>query len=449
MKKVITYGTFDLLHHGHVRLLERARALGDWLVVGVTSDSYDAARGKIDVRQSVAERIEAVRSTGLADEILVEEYEGQKIDDIVRLEIDVFAIGSDWLGKFDYLESYCEVVYLDRTRGVSSTQLRASGKCLRLGLVGDAPYMRKFARECELIDGIRVVAACTNDGSVPWRKGFDIAGYPLSLYAKMLREVDAVYIATEPDARAEHVMMALRAGKHVLCESPIALDESQYRCVLDEANSNGLVLAEGIKTAHSTAYHRLKLLMESGRIGEIVSIDATCTSLRHADESRSSGQLQWGSLFEWGPTALLPVFELLGTEYDSLDIVTRASREGRTDGYTWLALKYSDAVATVKVGSDAKSEGELVISGTQGYALVPAPWWKTEYFELRYEDADVNRRYFFQLEGEGIRRELLSFAHTITAGKSLQIPRDVTLGIVRVMGEFYGGKCAKALRSCR
>ena len=119
--KVITYGTYDLFHKGHMRLLERAKALGDYLIVGVTSDDFDKARGKINVNQSLMERIEAVRNTGLADEIIIEEYEGQKIDDIKRYNIDIFTVGSDWTGKFDYLNEYCKVVYLERTKGISSS----------------------------------------------------------------------------------------------------------------------------------------------------------------------------------------------------------------------------------------------------------------------------------------------------------------------------------------
>lgn len=447
MRKVITYGTFDLLHHGHVRLLERARALGDWLVVGVTSDGFDAARGKISVAQTVAERMEAVRATGLADEILVEEYEGQKIDDIVRLGIDVFAIGSDWKGKFDYLSDYCEVVYLDRTRGVSSTQLRVGAHNLRLGLIGDAPYMRKFAHECGQLDGVHVVCICSNSGySFGLNAGITSVYSPRD-YGRMLDEVDAVYVATGPSERASHVMRALTAGKHVLCESPIALSGEECKSAFEEADSRGLVLAEGIKTAHSTAYHRLKLLVKSGRIGNVVSVDATCTSLRRADIEDGRGQMPWGSLFEWGPTALLPVFEMLGTEYKSLSIATLgASEDAGIDGFTRLSFVYPDAVASVKVGSGVKSEGELVISGTSGYAIVPAPWWKTEYFELRYEDADINRRYFYQLEGEGIRREILAFARAITRGESIQtVTRDISMGIAHVMGEFYSGACVTRL----
>ena len=119
MIKVITYGTFDLLHYGHIRLLERAKALGDYFIVGVTADEFDINRGKINVQQSLSERIAALQETGLADEIIVEEYEGQKIDDIIKYDIDIFAIGSDWVGKFDYLKRHCTVKYLERLRMAS------------------------------------------------------------------------------------------------------------------------------------------------------------------------------------------------------------------------------------------------------------------------------------------------------------------------------------------
>ena len=138
LKKVITYGTFDMLHQGHLNILKRAKELGDHLIVGVTSDDFDSRRGKINVQQSMMERIEGVKETGLADQIIIEEYEGQKIDDINRFGVDIFAIGSDWQGKFDYLSEFCKVVYLERTKGISSTQIRSKNNHLKLGLVGKA-----------------------------------------------------------------------------------------------------------------------------------------------------------------------------------------------------------------------------------------------------------------------------------------------------------------------
>ena len=146
MIKVITYGTYDLLHYGHIRLLERAKSLGDYLMVGVTADDFDKTRGKINVQQSLMERVEAVRNTNIADEIIIEEYEGQKIDDIKRYDIDIFTVGSDWIGKFDYLKQYCKVIYLERTEGVSSSYIREQKRLISLGLVRSEE--RRVGKEC-------------------------------------------------------------------------------------------------------------------------------------------------------------------------------------------------------------------------------------------------------------------------------------------------------------
>ena len=164
MTRVITYGTYDMLHYGHIRLLERAKSLGDYLIVGVTSDDYDRSRGKINNRQSLMERVAAIQDTGLADEVIVEEYDGQKIDDIRRLKVDVFAIGSDWEGKFDYLQEYCRVIYLPRTLGVSSTRLRTEKRKVRLGIVGNVPFLAKFIRECHFVNGVELTGCCMGGG---------------------------------------------------------------------------------------------------------------------------------------------------------------------------------------------------------------------------------------------------------------------------------------------
>ena len=120
MTKVITYGTYDLLHQGHINLLRHAKELGDYLIVGVTNDTFDRDRGKLNVRNNVLERVEAVKATGLADQIIIEDYVGQKIDDIQKYNVDIFAIGSDWKGKFDYLNEFCRVVYLPRTKELAA-----------------------------------------------------------------------------------------------------------------------------------------------------------------------------------------------------------------------------------------------------------------------------------------------------------------------------------------
>lgn len=442
MKKIITYGTYDLLHYGHIRLLERAKALGDYLIVGVTAEDFDKARGKINVQQSLMERIEAVKKTGLADEVIVEEYEGQKIDDIQRYDVDIFAIGSDWVGKFDYLNEYCKVVYLDRTQGVSSTELRAERNLLRLGLMGRFGNVKKYISEAAYVNGLEVAAVYVRDKE---RFSGEISDTNLqtNTYEELLEKVDAVYITSHPSQHYDHIKEALQKGKHVLCESPITLNVVQYEELVALAKEKGLILMDAIKTAYGMAYNRLVLLLKSGKIGRIVSVDAVCTSLSDLQNSDLTKlEYKWNSICAWGPTALLPIFQLLGPNYKSKQITSSfIDRKLQFDDFTKIAFVYDHAVASIKVGKGVKSEGELIISGTQGYVYVPAPWWKMDYFELRYEDASKNRRYFYQLDGEGIRYELVSFVKAIESGKSSHyIQSSTTKAIVQTMEDFYKNK---------
>ncbi len=438
MKKVITYGTYDLLHYGHIRLLERAKALGDYLIVGVTSDDFDKTRGKINVKQSLMERIESVKNLGIADEIIIEEYVGQKIDDIKRFDVDVFTVGSDWEGYFDYLKEYCEVVYLDRTQGVSSTELRSKERSLNFGLLGEGRVLQKVQKETELINGLEVTSVFSNDNVV--LENARSAGISIAqTYDEFLDNVDAVYIISQPSMHYEQAKEALLKGKHVLCESPIVLKVDQLQELYNIAGAKGCILMDAIKTAYSTAYNRLLLLVKSGKIGDVVSVDATCTSLLDFNNPEvKKWLLSWGSLGFWGPTALLPVFQLLGTDYLSKSIVShRASDELQTDGFSKIDFLYPSAVASVKVAIGAKAEGSLVIAGTEGYIYVPAPWWKTDYFEVRFEDQRENKRYFYQLDGEGIRYMLVSFVKAVESGRfDYYVERNISDGIIKVIQDF-------------
>ena len=157
MKTVITYGTFDLFHEGHYNILKRAKELGDYLIVGVTTESYDKSRGKLNVVEPLMERIEHVKECGFADKVIIEDHIGQKIEDIQRYHVDTFVIGSDWLGKFDYLKEYCEVVYLERTKGVSSTLKRNEEfQLIRMGIVGSGRIAGRFVSEARYVSGIHV-----------------------------------------------------------------------------------------------------------------------------------------------------------------------------------------------------------------------------------------------------------------------------------------------------
>lgn len=439
MVKVITYGTYDLLHFGHIRLLERAKALGDYLIVGVTADDFDKTRGKINVQQSLMERVEAVRATGIADEIIIEEYEGQKIDDIKRYDVDIFTVGSDWVGKFDYLNEYCKVIYLDRTRGISSTELRAEKRAIRLGLVGGSRLLIKHLCESHYVNGLEVSGICTADDEL--RNEAAAYQVPAAVNFEELVECsDAVYIVSHPSEHYAQIRYALEKGKHVLCESPVALKQCECEELFDLAKERGLILMEALKTAYATAFSRLTLLMKSGKIGEVVSVDAVCTSLSAKQKKTAWNYVaDWNSICAWGPTAMLPVFEILGVDYRKKSIVSRtANEEYRFDDFTKVDFVYDNAVASIRVGKGVKSEGELVITGTKGYVYVPAPWWKTDYFEIRYENPAENKRYFYQLDGEGIRYELVALVKAIQNGKpDICVERQVSLAITNVIESYY------------
>lgn len=436
MTKVITYGTYDLLHYGHIKLLERAKGLGDYLIVGITADDFDKTRGKINVQQSLIERIEAVRATGIADEIIIEEYEGQKIDDIRKYNIDIFTVGSDWKGKFDYLNEYCKVIYIDRTQGVSSSEIRSEKSNINIGMVGHYSFLNKFYRESKYVNGLSIIGICTSDSSL---LASEITNLPIvtSEYNELLKNIDAVYIHSSPQQHYEQTKRALLKGKHVICESPIALNKKQCEELFELAKNNDLILMEGMRTAYATAFDRMLLLLKAGKIGEIISIDATCTSLKLMDNNNMRDK--WNSISAWGPTAMLPIFSLLGTEYDKFSITSKIiAEEVMFDSFTKVDFLYNNAVASIKVGYGVKSEGELVISGTKGYAYVPAPWWKTDYFEFKYENMENNKRFFYQLEGEGIRNELVTFVRAInTSTPFFRIDNEVSFAISDVLDSFY------------
>lgn len=123
MKKVITYGTFDLFHIGHLNILKRAKAQGDYLVVAVSSDAFNAIKGKVCVIKDY-DRMEIVRAMKYVDEVILEESWEQKVEDVRRHNIDTFVMGDDWAGEFDFLSEHCDVMYLPRTEGVSTTLIK-------------------------------------------------------------------------------------------------------------------------------------------------------------------------------------------------------------------------------------------------------------------------------------------------------------------------------------
>lgn len=438
MTKVITYGTYDLLHEGHLNLLRRAKALGDYLIVGVTSDSFDRGRGKLNVRNNVLERVEAIKATGYADEVIIEDYLGQKIDDIQRYDVDIFAIGSDWEGKFDYLNEYCKVVYLPRTAGISSTMLREqTEEVFRIGVVGSGRIAKRFVPESKFVSSANVTAVYdpNKESADIFSKQFGLKAFS-GEYEDFLGEVDAVYVASPHLTHYDYTKKSLSVGRHVLCEIPFVLSAGQARELYEYADNHGLVLLEANKTAFCPSFSHLVTLVKSGVIGEVVDLKTSLSKMVASPTRELDANQAGGAMNEHAPLNMMAIIKLLGQEYEKVDFYSKP--EGGVDIYTKANLCYPHATASMTLGIGVKTEGNMVISGTKGYVYVPAPWWLTDFFEIRYEDQTKNKKYFYSYDGDGLRYEIQEFMSMIVNHRksSYKLRRHESVAIAEII-EMY------------
>ena len=348
MKKVITYGTFDLFHEGHYNILKRAKALGDYLIVGVTSESYDIERGKLNVRDSLLKRIENVRRTGFADEIIIEEYQGQKLSDIIKYKVDLLVLGSDWRGKFDYLKNYCDVVYLERTKNISSTKLRGEGTTYTVGVVTDNDQDNGIVWETKYVSGLHVECVFSENAEAAesfcdkyeldsyysveadngeWQQGFDC----------FLSQVDIVYIKTEQPKREKYIRRSLELGKYVISDAPMTNNKEKLKDLFALAAARHVLLVEKINLVYLRAFNQLVWQTHSALVGDIVCV------------------------------------------------------------------KCSISQDHFEIGTTVDVEDEFVVIGTKGRVTIPGDWWNTGYFEAKIDDSKGLKRYCFNFEGNGLR----------------------------------------------
>lgn len=441
MKKVITYGTYDLLHQGHINLLRRAKELGDYLIVGVTSDSFDRGRGKLNVRNNVLERVEAVKATGYADEVIIEDYLGQKIDDIQKYDVDIFAIGSDWIGKFDYLNEYCKVVYLPRTEGISSTMLRAESQDdFRIGVIGSGRIANRFVPETKVVNGADVVAVLNPDveEAANFAKEHDIEAF--SDFDLFIDKVDVVYIASPHLTHYDYIKRSLLAGKHVLCEIPFTLKKEEALELYRLAEEKNLILMEASKTAYCPAFGHIVTLIKSGIIGEVVDVKASLSKMVEPPTRELDAEQAGGAMTEHAPLTVMAIIKLLGLDWKDINFHTK--RENGVDIYTKGVINYPHATSSFTLGIGVKTEGNLVISGTKGYVYVPAPWWLTSYFEVRYEDQTKNKKYFYSYDGEGLRYEIQEFLSMIVNNRRscYKLRRRESVAIAQIIEKYRNGE---------
>lgn len=439
MKKVITYGSFDLFHEGHYRLLQRAKALGDYLIVGITTEHYDEERGKLNVVDSLMDRIENVKKTGFADQIIIEDHVGQKVEDILKYGVDIFTVGSDWTGKFDYLKEFCEVVYLERTKGVSSAMLRSHNcSILRLGIIGCGRIARRFLPEVNRVSGITTAAVYNPhiESARKFAQENDLEFYTDSL-EEFYAETDAVYIAAPHQYHYEYIKDALLHHKHVLCEKPMVLQKVQAEEVFALAREQGVVLMEAIKTAYCPGFVQMMGLARSGIIGTICDVEVCFTRLTSPEVRELKDEEYGGSLTELGTYTLLPIIKLMGTDYKEIRFDSIKADNG-LDLYTKTNLIYDKGFATMKNGLGVKSEGQLLIAGTKGYILAESPWWLTRTFEIRYEDPNKRDRYNVNFLGNGLRYEISDFVYMINGyeGRTFKMTAEESIAMADIMEQF-------------
>ena len=394
MKRVITYGTFDLFHKGHYNIIKRAKALGDYLIVGVTSESFDIERGKLNVRDSLIKRIENVRRTGLADEIIIEEYQGQKVNDIIKYDIDVLVVGSDWRGKFDYLKNYCDVVYLERTKNISSTKLRSEGVIFNMGIVTDDIRDNDFVEESKYVSGVHVERVFSEDHETAQRfcDKYEL-GSCWNSYDEFLADVDIVYIKTLLNRRAEYIERALKKGKYVISDSPMTLSSEKLRYLFQVARENNVVLIERTTLVYLRAFNQLVWLVHSNLVGDLVSVKCAI----------SQDDFEGGRTFnETVCTAICAVLKLLGKKCQDINTNAVRNQEGRFV-YDMISMKYAGALATIEIGTTVDIENELVIIGSNGRVTIPNDWRNTGYFEANISGKEFLKRYSFNFEGNGFR----------------------------------------------
>ncbi|SFV65998.1 Glycerol-3-phosphate cytidylyltransferase [hydrothermal vent metagenome] len=442
-KTVITYGTYDMLHVGHMNILKRAKELGDYLIVGVTDENYDRSRGKLNVIESTNKRVKAIEALDFVDKVIVEKHKKQKAEDIQKYDVDIFAIGDDWVGAFDYLNEYTLVEYLPRTEGISSTKLRKENfDIIKLGVVGLGRDTQAFINESEYVSSLKVDRIYADDflAVKAFTKDNGKIEFGHDNYDDFLdTDIKAVYIDTSLEKHYMLIKKALEAGKHVLCENPLAIDKDELKELLSIAKREKRVLLSALKTAFLPAFNQLLKELDKGIIGDIKEVRATRTSLYREKDYPDEFMAQGATNILSGAPSLL-VNKVLGKRksitffdqeesgYDISNLIVTTHKGG--------------AVGVSTVATGIKSEGDAVISGTKGYIYIPAPWWLTKTFYVRFEDTHKSYTFNYELEGCGLRYMIAEFASLIQRGNrksKMLTPKDM-VGINRVLIDYADTK---------
>ena len=426
MKKVITYGTFDLFHRGHYNMLKRAKEYGDYLIVGVTGENYDIGRGKLSVKDSIAQRIENVKNTGLVDKIIVEEYLGQKIDDIVKYGVDTFVIGDDWKGKFDHLSRYCKMVYLERTKGVSSTQIREESFAnYRIGIATDFPDDNQLIEEAKKVSGFSVKSVFSEDADVleKFTEKYEVEN-AYTDFDEFLDDSDIVFVKSKLPERTTHIYKALEKGKHVIYDPPAAQTVEEMKKIYNKAKENKLIILSNLKMVHIHVFNQLLWMTQGGLIGDVVSFNCSISRL-----DRNVGNIFFNLL----AIALCPMVKVMGKDFIEKDCKLIVDDAGVQ--FASLSFNYSNARAVLSVGNRVRTRNHLEIVGTEGTIHIDNNWWRGSYFEINKPDTDEKEIYNTNYQGNGFKYLIKAMATMMENGRyeSMGLFKDESLKIVEII----------------
>lgn len=310
---------------------------------------------------------------------------------------------------------------------------------ITLGMAGCGRIATRFVKEIQYVKDIRLTSVCGLDEAES-RLFAEKNSLPFyyDILDKLLDTVDAIYIATPHLIHYEYIKKALNKGRHVLCEKPMVLSASQASELFSLAEKKKLVLLEALKTAFTPGFIELVRISKSGLIGKIKSVDATFTKLVEGPVRELQKESAGGSMTELSSYPLLAAVKLLGADYKSAAFYSYYDDNKDIDLFSRITLEYPGAIFTGKVGLGIKSEGDLIVSGTKGYLYVPAPWWKTESFEARFEDLGKTEKFFFEIEGDGLRYEIAEFARLVRSGERStdKLREEESLAIISVIERF-------------
>lgn len=312
---------------------------------------------------------------------------------------------------------------------------------IRVGIIGTGRIAKRFVQEMKKVQDMKITVVCNphmeSAMGFAERNGIE---YYTDHMEKMADQVDAVYVATPHEKHYTYAKRMLDIGKHVLCEKPLTLSREQAEELYTLARQKECVLMEAIKTAFCPGFLEIIKVAKSGKIGEIVDVEAAFTKLTPISTREYQDADYGGSFTELGTYPLLPIMAFFGTEYDDIRFFSRYFSTG-VDTYTKAYLVYGDKTATCKTGIGAKSEGQLLITGTRGYILVPSPWWLTTYFEVHYEDPDLIEKYSYPFEGAGMIYEIEAFKSRILSKQVVSmIDARKSIIMAEIMEKFLEGR---------